>query len=143
MKNSIEALKRPMALWKLRLEFLNCSLALLNLAASAFSLENALAVRMPDRLDSMSALMPAMVCLTTREAERMAVRLTMHTTIKMGIKIITTSANCQRMVNMTAIAPITVTKEIKRSSGPWWASSVMSNSSAVIRLIRWPVRFLS
>ena len=44
---------------------------------------------------------------------------------------------------MTISAPIMVTTEVSRSSGPWWASSVSSNRSVVRRLISWPVRLVS
>ena len=100
-------------------------------------------MRMPERLLSRSALMPAICRLTPREASAMARRLIMVTTTARGISTATTRASCHWMVNMMTTAPTTVTTEMNRSSGPWWASSVMSKSSAVIRLIRWPVRFLS
>ena len=40
-------------------------------------------------------------------------------------------------------APMRVTQEIKRSSGPWWESSPISKRSVVMRLMSWPVRFWS
>ena len=39
------------------------------------------------------------------------------------------------MENITARAPMMVTREMNRSSGPWWASSVISKRSVVMRLI--------
>ena len=54
-----------------------------------------------------------------------------------------TSASRHWMRNMMARAPIMVTPEMKMSSGPWWASSVISKSSLVRRLMRTPVRFRS
>ena len=55
----------------------------------------------------------------------------------------TTRASSHRMVSMTRKAPARVTVEMNRSSGPWWASSVISNRSVVTRLMSGPVRFLS
>ena len=98
---------------------------------------------MPEIVDSMSALMPAVVCFTRLEVSAMLRRLRNTTTMNRGIRISSTRARRHWMVNMMAMAPTTVTPEMNTSSGPWWASSVMSKSSAVIRLIRWPVRFLS
>ena len=114
-----------------------------NFSFSALSLEKALAVRMPEILDSMSALMPAVVCLTFLEVRDMARRFRVTIAREMGIMMSNTRASRHCTVKSTAMAPITVTPEIKISSGPWWASSVISNSSAVMRLMRWPVRFLS
>ena len=54
-----------------------------------------------------------------------------------------TRASRHWIVNMTIREPTMVTPEMKMSSGPWWASSVMSKRSAVRRLMSWPVRFLS
>ena len=102
-----------------------------------------MAVRIPEILDSISALMPAVVCFTFLEVLAMYRRFMVTTTANTGISSSITRASRHWMVNMMAIAPTTVTPEMNTSSGPWWASSVMSNSSAVIRLIRWPVRFLS
>ena len=102
-----------------------------------------MAVRIPEMLDSMSALMPAVVCLTCREARDMLRRLRFTTMKNTGMSTTITRASRHWMVNMMAMAPRMVTPEMNRSSGPWWASSVMSKSSAVMRLIRWPVRFLS
>ena len=63
-KNSMVALNRPMALWNCRLEVLKASLERVNFSSSAPSLAKALAVRMPDRPDSMSVLIAAVRCLT-------------------------------------------------------------------------------
>ena len=70
-------------------------------------------------------------------------RMVMSTARNTGIITATTSASSQRMVNMTISAPTIVTMEMNRSSGPWWASSVISNRSFVSRLMSWPVRFWS
>ena len=143
MKNSMEHINQAMALYRSFLEVLNRSLAPWNFSLSARSLEKALAVRMPEMLDSMSALMPAMFCFTRRLAWIMFRRLRLTTMRNVGTSSSITRASRHWMVNMMAMAPTRVTPEMNRSSGPWWASSVMSKSSAVIRLIRWPVRFLS
>ena len=47
------------------------------------------------------------------------------------------------MENIMPSAPTMVTPEIKISSGPWWASSVISKRSAVRRLMSCPVRLRS
>ena len=44
---------------------------------------------------------------------------------------------------ITASEPSIVSVQISRFSGPWCESSVISNRSLVMRLIRTPVRFLS
>ena len=142
-KNSITALNRPMARWNTRLEVLKLSLDTSNFSSSASSLAKALAVLMPERPDSMSALMVAVRCFTLIEASCMDLRH-FHTTRKnTGMMQAITRASCHWMVNMMASAPTMVTPEMKMSSGPWWASSVMSNRSAVRRLISWPVRLRS
>ena len=132
-----------MARWKARLEVLKLSLDTSNLWSSASSLAKALAVLMPERPDSMSALMVAVRCLTLMEAVRMEDRHLHTTSRNTGMIQAITRASCHWMVNMMTSAPRMVTQEMKMSSGPWWASSVMSNRSAVRRLISWPVRLRS
>ena len=100
-------------------------------------------VRTPERPDSISALMTPVFCLAAREAALIWRRRYMTTTMKMGMMRLTTSARRHWMENMTIRAPTMVTAEMNRSSGPWWASSVISNRSPVTRLMSWPVRFLS
>ena len=114
-----------------------------NFSASTGSLAKALAVRMPESADSMSALMTAVFFLTRREAVRMALRREKLTRMNTGIITATTSVSRHSIVAMTASAPTMVTNEMNRSSGPWWASSVISNRSVVIRLMSWPVRLRS
>ena len=63
--------------------------------------------------------------------------------INTGIMTATTSASRHSIVAMTVSAPTMVTSEMNRSSGPWWASSVISKRSVVMRLISWPVRLRS
>ena len=63
----MEAWKIPISLWNSRLEILNRSLEPSNLWSSTSSLAKALAVRKPEREDSMSALMAAVRCLTILE----------------------------------------------------------------------------
>ncbi len=115
----------------------------LNLSSSSCSLAKALAVRMPEMPDSMPALMTAVFCFTWRDASLMDWRHIHTTTKKTGRMAAITSASRHWMLNMMARAPMMVTPEIKMSSGPWWASSVISNSSLVSRLIRAPVRLRS
>ena len=55
----------------------------------------------------------------------------------------TTSASRHSMENRMASAPTIVSVEMSRSSGPWCASSVISNRSVVRRLMSWPVRLWS
>ena len=54
-----------------------------------------------------------------------------------------TSVSCQFIVNMMSIEPTIVSAQMMMFSGPWWASSVISNRSPVSRLTSVPVRFLS
>ena len=114
-----------------------------NFSISASSLAKALAVRMPERDDSTSPLMPASFTLTSREARAMRLRWMAVNSTNSGITANTRIASSQRMVSMMQNAPRIVTVEMKKSSGPWWASSEISNRSPVTRLISWPVRFLS
>ena len=142
-KNSIVALNRPMALWNARLEVLKVALELSNFWSSAPSLAKAFAVRMPERPDSMSELMTAVFCFTAAEAALMDRRQDQTTAKNTGTMQVITRASRHWMVNMMRRDPTMVTPEMKISSGPWWASSVMSKRSAVRRLMSWPVRFLS
>ena len=77
------------------------------------------------------------------EACRMDLRQLQTTRRKIGKITAMTSASRHWMENITANAPTMVIPEMKISSGPWWASSVMSKRSDVSRLISWPVRFRS
>ena len=113
------------------------------MALSASSLAKALAVRMPEMEDSTSPLMPASLAFTSVEACIIFLRLRAVKRTNRGITANTISASCHWMVSMMQKAPRMVTEEMKRSSGPWWASSVISNRSPVTRLMSWPVRFLS
>ena len=83
-KNSMVALNRPMALWNWRLEVLKLSLESSNFRSSACSLAKALAVRMPERPDSISALIVAVFCFTRREASCMEARHFQTTRKKIG-----------------------------------------------------------
>ena len=62
---------------------------------------------------------------------------------KMGTTANTMRASFHWMATIMHSAPMRVTAEMNRSSGPWWASSVISNRSVVARLMSCPVRFLS
>ena len=98
---------------------------------------------MPDRLDSMPALISAVFALTAAEARIMRPRSSIRISRKTGSTTATTRASCQEMKNMATRAPPMVTKLMSRFSGPWCASSVTSNRSEVRRLMSWPVRLES
>ena len=68
IKNSIIALKRPIALWNCFLDVLYVSLDVLNFCCSIVSFAKALAVFIPVSPDSISVLMTATFCLTRIEA---------------------------------------------------------------------------
>ena len=91
----------------------------------------------------MSELMTAVFCFTAAEAALMDFRQDQTTAKNTGTMQAITRASRHWMANMMIRDPRLVTPEMKMSSGPWWASSVMSKRSAVRRLISWPVRFLS
>ena len=57
--------------------------------------------------------------------------------------MVSTSASRHWIEYMMTSAPMMVRVEMKMSSGPWCASSVMSKRSLVRRLISCPVRFRS
>ena len=143
MKNSREPVNMPISLWNSRLEVLKRSFAALNLANSTASLAKAFAVRMPEREDSISALMAAVLALTFLETALIFRRRMVTTTTKMGRITQTTRASRHSIENITMRAPTMVSTEMIRSSGPWWASSVTSKRSLVSRLISWPVRLRS
>ena len=98
---------------------------------------------MPEMLDSRFALISEVVSLTFFEDSESFLRDRIVTKIVSGTKIKTITASsiliCKRRMN----EPIKVKIEIKKSSGPWCASSVISKRSVVARLISFPVLFLS
>ena len=98
---------------------------------------------MPEMADSTSPLMTAVLAFTCTETRRIRLCWMVVNTAKMGTMAKTARASSQRMVHMTQKAPMRVTQEIKRSSGPWWESSPISKRSVVMRLMSWPVRFWS
>ena len=142
-KNSSEPEKMPISRWNSRFETLKRSLASLNLPNSTASFAKAFAVRMPESEDSISALMAAVRFFTPRETLLIFRRRVMTTISRIGRMMHTTRASRHSIVNMTASAPTIVSREIIRSSGPWCASSVISNRSVVRRLMSWPVRLWS
>ena len=73
---------------------------------------------MPERLDSIAALMFACRALTWREVSIIRRRRQKTTAIAMGIIIATTIASRHWMVNMTTSAPAIVRNEMQISSGP-------------------------
>ena len=93
-------------------------MALWNFPNSTSSLAKALAVRMPEREDSISALMAAVRLLTCLETALIFRRRRMTTASKMGRMMQTTRASRHSMVNMTTRAPTMVSTEMTRSSGP-------------------------
>ena len=135
MNSSIDAMKMPISRWKLFLEVLKAALEQRNFSVSSASFANAFAVRMPERLDSTSALMCPTRCLTLREAAPICRLRASTVTRNTGSRMHTTSASRHSVRNMMIKAPTIVTNEMKRSSGPWWASSVISNRSLVRRLM--------
>ena len=94
-------------------------------------------------LDSMAAVIWAVLRLTSMLAVFMRLRWEMVNHRLSGSTTLSTSASSQRMVNMTIRAPRMVRLQMITFSGPWWASSVTSNRSLVTRLSSTPVRFLS
>ena len=60
-----------------------------------------------------------------------------------GNKITSTSVSFTFIVNIKIIAPMIVSVQMTMFSGPWCASSVISNRSFVSRLITVPVRLRS
>ena len=93
--------------------------------------------------DSISALMSAVRLLTSLEVESIRRRLEMTNHRIRGSSTMMTRASFQLSESMSKNAPTMVRMEINRSSGPWWASSEISNRSVVTRLMSWPVRDLS
>ena len=75
-------------------------------------------MRIPERLDSMSALMEAVTRFTAREVSRIRLRFRVATARKMGISTSISRARRHWMVNRMAMAPTTVTVEMNTSSGP-------------------------
>ncbi len=122
---------------------LNRSLDCWNLAVSCSSLAKALAVRIPEMADSSCPLIPAMFCFTRTDARTIRRRWMTVKITKMGTMANTMRASFHWMVSIRQKAPMRVTAEMNRSSGPWWASSVISKRSLVARLMSCPVRFLS
>ena len=86
---------------------------------SSASLPKALAVRMPERLDSISVLMWPVFCLTPWETLPRLLRMDIMTTKNTGTRMATTSASSQRIQAMTIRAPRMVMVEVSTSSGPW------------------------
>ena len=118
VKNSIVAWNMPISLWNSRLETLKRSLEWANLSISMVSFAKALAVRKPESEDSISALMPAVRCLTILETLPIFRRRRITTERQMGNIRQTTRASFHWTVNMMIMAPITVRIEVTRSSGP-------------------------
>ena len=141
--NSIPLIKPPMALKYSRRAALYFSLAATNLSSSAFSLAKALAVRMPDMPLSMAEFISAVLRLTSRLALFILTRRESVKAIRSGSVTASTRASRHSIVNMTASAPTIVRQEIRMSSGPWCASSVISKRSLVMRLMSAPVRLWS
>ena len=107
------------------------------------NMAKALAVRVPEGDDAMPTVMAAVFCFSPREAAVILLRRDMMTAMNTGRMHATTSASRHSMENRMASAPTIVSVEMSRSSGPWWASSVISKRSLVSLLMSWPVRLWS
>ena len=94
---------------------------------------------MPEMLDSVAVLISAIFSFTFFEAAMRFFRERAVCRITIGRKIANMATSSHRIVSMSMSEPLSVKKAIKRSSGPWWASSVISNKSFVMRDISWPV----
>ena len=114
-----------------------------NFSISAFSLAKAFTVRTPDTPDSTAVLISAVSCFTPRLACRSRVRSSTTTASTAGTRANSTRASSQRIVSRITRDPIRVSPACSRFSGPWWASSVISKRSVVIRLMSLPVRWVS
>ena len=91
----------------------------------------------------MSAFMSAILFFTFTDESAMLFLHSITMAANVGTIISTTRASFHSMQNITISAPTIVTMEISMSSGPWCASSVISNKSPVRRFISLPVLFLS
>lgn len=138
-KNSSEPEKMPISRWNSRFETLKRSLASLNLPNSTASFAKAFAVRMPESEDSISALMAAVRFFTPREdpAHFPAARDDDDKQDRQDDAHDQGQPPLDREHDGERARPI-VSREIIRSSGPWCASSVISNRSVVRRLMSWP-----
>ena len=85
----------------------------------------------------------AIAVMMLLEDWRLSAAILADSSTESGIKIITTSASRHSVRNMMIKAPTIVTNEMKRSSGPWWASSEISMRSLTIRDMIVPVLLLS
>ena len=98
---------------------------------------------MPEMPLSMEELISAVFRLTSRFAFFILTRRERVNATSIGSVTASTRARRHSIVNITASAPIMVRPEISISSGPWWASSVISKRSLVMRLMSAPVRLWS
>ena len=73
---------------------------------------------MPEMADSSWLLMPAMFCLTWREASTMRLRWNTVNTTNTGTTAHTMRASFHWMVSIRQKAPMRVMTEMSRSSGP-------------------------
>ena len=107
------------------------------------SLANALTVRMPETPASTAVLISAVSRFTSRLRARSRSRSRITTASSTGSRRSKISASSQRIVARMTIAPAIVSDAWITVSGPWWASSVMSKRSVVMRDMSLPVRCLS
>ena len=98
---------------------------------------------MPEMQASADALISAILFFTFTDAVCMRFLVSMTMIKNTGIRQVTRSASRHSIRYMKKSAPIMVSPEITRSSGPWCDSSVISNRSPVSLLIRLPVRLWS
>ena len=98
---------------------------------------------MPETPFSSAEKMTAVLRLTSMLASRILMRWLMVNHRHSGNKITSTSVSLTFIVNIRMIAPTIVSVHMRMFSGPWGASSVISNRSLVRRLITVPVRLRS
>ena len=113
------------------------------MSISARSLAKALEVRIPEMLDSTAALISPVFFFTSLFAFCIRRRSRMEKARQKGRISTSTMVSFQLMVKRTIRAPAMVMTQVRMFSGPWWASSTISNRSLAIRVIRTPVRWVS
>ena len=88
----------------------------------------------------MAALISAVFLRSSTLARRILTRWRAVNHMHSGSVTSSTAASSHRIVNITASAPMIVSVQMMMFSGPWWASSVISNRSFVTRESSTPVR---
>ena len=98
---------------------------------------------MPEMPDSMAAFISAVWRFTSMFAFFMLTRRESVNMMSSGRQTASTSARRHSMPASTISEPMMVRTLMRMSSGPWWASSVISKRSEVMRLMSTPVRLRS